>query len=124
MESALLKTFRAQVKQWLAFEEGRRWPYNAWISAKQGKIYVRFNAYSNTLTLANFVIRKKYWGHGIARSIIHEAIAQPVKIVRIESIGKVGWFERLKHYTFPGYETKITDQGNCGIQYDIDFIRL
>lgn len=122
-ESNLLKAFRTQIKKWLDQRPKQIFPNNIWVQAREGEIYIRFQLYFNRIDLANFSIKRKYWGKGIARSIIHDAIAQDVDCVRIESIQKDGWFEKVSKYQFDGFDTQIVDQSGDGFQFDINFVR-
>lgn len=115
----LLKNVSEQLNRWLS--EDKRFPINTWVSGKEGSIYLRFVPAWQQIDLASFEINARYRGKGVARSIIHEAIRKNVKCVRIESISKDGWFEKVSKYTFDGYKTEIKDQGGYGLVFDILF---
>lgn len=123
MQNNLIDKIESQFKKWLAFPIERPWPNNIWVEAKEGSIYVRYVMEWERLDLASFAIKPKYQRKGIALEVIKTALKQPVKVVRIESIGNLEWGEKIKRYQFDGFETKFISQGYDDLQYSIDFVR-
>ena len=67
--TSLIQAVQNQIKTWL-LKPTRPWPNNIWIYGLEGSVYIRWNYALDKIDLANFVIKKKYRGKGIAREII------------------------------------------------------
>lgn len=116
----LIDAVRKILEEWI---QGTKISNNAWISGKEGKIYVRYNRYFDRIDLASFEIKPKFQKKGVSKSIVLAAISMPVKTIRIENIVNKNWGKYLENYNLPGFETKTQSFGNEDICYSIDFIR-
>jgi hypothetical protein len=119
----LTKKVDAQLEDWLENDFLRRFPSsrNAWIYAKEGKIFIRFCRGLHRIDLASFEIDEDWWCRGVSRSIIKMACQKPMPIVRIENVANPGWAKKLVEFRVDGRKTIVTR--DCIGTPTVDFVQ-
>jgi len=127
MQYSLSKKVSKQIDDWVK-NAPMRIGRNAWITAKEGKMFIRYNRGFNRLDLATFNIKEKYQQKGVSREIIEMSAGKPIRTIRIENIQVPKWAAKLAEMRFPDRDTVVkVEMGELGVGelglFTVDFVK-